>query len=132
MRKKGLVLICLAALIGVICMAGLLVAAEVPDTVTIQEKAFEKFKKGPVTLDHKKHSAEYGVKCDECHHLYKDGKNTWKEGDAVQKCSECHDPKKKNGEAPKLQNAFHSNCKDCHKAKGKGPEKKCGECHAEK
>ena len=43
-----------------------------------------------VELTHKKHAEDHKVACAECHHVYKDGKNTWKQGDKVQKCSECH------------------------------------------
>ena len=88
-------------------------------------------------MTHKKHVADYKVKCAECHHVYKEKKNVWKEGDPVQKCGECHDPKAKKGEGIKLQSAFHKNCKTCHKdlekAKKKtGPVKKCKECHEKK
>jgi len=58
------------------------------------------------------------IECIECHHLYKDGKNTWKEGDKVQKCAECHEMKPAKtgkGLAAKLQTAMHTNCQDCHK-----------------
>ena len=71
------------------------------------------------------------------------GKNVWKEGDHVDKCSKCHPivwkkgKKKKKGEAMKLQNAYHKNCKNCHKALAKkekptGPFKKCNGCHEKK
>lgn len=132
MAKKSLVILFLAAFVGVFLTVGLLTAADSPDEVTIHEKAFGKYKKGPVKLGHKKHNEEYKVKCAECHHVYKDGKNTWKEGDAVQKCGECHDPLKKKGKAAKLKIAFHKNCKTCHKEKQKGPFKKCNECHQKK
>ena len=129
MTRKALVFVLLTAFFGVVCAAGLLVAADVPDEVIIKDPAFGKFKKGPVKLAHIKHNKEYGVKCKDCHHVYEGGKNTWKEGDPVQKCSECHDPKKKQGKAAKLKNAFHKNCKSCHQQAGKGPAKKCAECH---
>ncbi len=109
----------------------------VPDEVII-ENSYEKDKKGPVTLTHKKHT-EYKVKdkliaCAECHHVYEDGKNVWKEGVHVDKCSHCHKENAEKGEPMKLQNAFHKNCKDCHKELGtdKAPFKKCNDCHAKK
>ena len=117
---------------------GVLTAADVPDEVTIQEEGYKKDKKGPVILSHKKHTVEYKVACADCHHEYKDGKNVWKEGDPVKKCSECHDPLKKQGNAMKLQSAYHKNCKNCHKAlvtEGKSktaPYKKCTGCHQKK
>lgn len=115
---------------------GTLIAADkqvVPDTVTIENKDYKKDKKRPVVLSHKKHVAEYGVKCVDCHHVYKDGKNVWTEGDHVDKCSKCHNSKKNTKEdgvkVMKLQSAYHKNCKNCHKEKKKGPFKKCNGCH---
>ena len=125
---------------------GALTAAEKqkePKEVLIKEKGYKKDKKGPVKLTHEKHSKDYKIACADCHHVYEGGKNVWKEGDHVDKCSKCHPAlwpkgkKKKKGEAMKLQNAFHKNCKNCHKALGKegkptGPFKKCNKCHEKK
>jgi class III cytochrome C family protein len=123
---------------------GTLIAAQtVPDMVTIENKDYKKDKKRPVPFSHKMHSTDkkYGpVACADCHHVYKDGKNVWtgdaKKFDNVDKCSKCHDPKKntKDGgvKVMKLQNAYHKNCKNCHKAEKKGPFKKCNECHVKK
>lgn len=116
---------------------GILVAADVPVEVVLENKGYVKDKKGPVKFSHKKHSADYKIACTECHHVIKDGKNVWKEGDPVKKCSTCHNPEKKEGDVMKLQNAYHRNCKNCHKAllkagKPTGPFKKCNDCHAKK
>ena len=133
--KKGilpLVLVCLAGL--VFLAAGALTAADVPDQIKIENQGYKSDKKGHVLLLHKKHSTDHKVACNQCHHDYKDGNNVWKEGDPVQKCSACHDPEKKQGNVDKLQNAFHKNCKDCHKElKDKeAPYKKCNDCHQKK
>ena len=127
----------LVALFGMVFLAvGVLTATDVPDVIMIENKGYKKDLKGPVKFMHKEHSADYKIACTECHHEYKDGKNVWKEGDPVKPCSACHDPNKKQGNAPKLQNAFHTNCKDCHKAedkKGKkAPYRKCNDCHEKK
>lgn len=116
---------------------GVLTAADVPDEIMLENAGYAKDTKGPVKFSHKKHSADYKAACTECHHVFKDGKNVWKEGDKVQKCSACHDPEKQEGKVLKLQNAFHKNCKDCHKAlseagKPAGPFKKCNDCHQKK
>ena len=132
--KKALVLLALVAALGLVICAGPVVAADPPDEISIYNEAvFGKMKKGPVAFHHAKHSGEYGAKCTDCHHSgdYDGTTNNWNEGDAVLKCSECH-KKDKVGKVDKLQNAFHKNCKGCHKDLGKGPEKKCNECHAEK
>ena len=127
---------------------GTLIAAEkqvVPDTVTIANEGYKKDKKPPVPLSHKAHSTDkkYGpVQCADCHHVYKDGKNVWKEGDHVDKCSKCHNAIKKGKGDYYLKKAFHNNCQKCHKklakeAKKEGktsnaPFKKCKGCHVKK
>ncbi len=132
MGKKVLILATLTAFLAVVFGAGLLMAADSPENVTIHEEKFGEYKKGPVEFTHGKHAKEHGVACAQCHHKYDGGQNVWKEGDPVEKCSACHDVKEKKGNVDKLQNAFHKNCKDCHKELGKGPHKKCNECHSEK
>ena len=135
--KKRMTTIIFILLAGIAFVAvGILTAADVPDEVTISSDVYKKDKKGPVKLNHKKHSADYGAKCTDCHHEYNDGKNVWAEGQPVKKCSACHDPEKKQGNADKLQNSYHKNCKDCHKevtkAGKKAPFKKCNDCHEKK
>ncbi len=107
---------------------------ESPDEVIIDNDGYTSDKKGPVKLTHKKHVEEYGVACADCHHVFEDGENVWKEGDPVQKCYECHDYNESKGNAKKLQLAFHKNCKDCHKdafkeGKKGAPFRKCNDCH---
>jgi len=134
-RFMGLLTIILTGLL--FFTVGALTAADVPDEVMLENAGYKKDKKGPVKLTHKKHSEDYKVGCTDCHHDFKDGKNVWKEGDPVEKCSACHDPLKKQGKTKKLQNAYHRNCKNCHKklkkeGKETGPFKKCNDCHAKK
>ena len=117
---------------------GVLTAADVPDEIVINEKGYKKDKKGPVKFMHKEHYEDHKLACTECHHVYKDGKNVWKQGDPVHKCGECHDPLKKDGKVVTLKNAFHKNCKTCHKElvksgkSTKAPYKKCTKCHEKK
>ncbi len=103
------------------------------DVIVIENLGYENDKKKPVRLNHKKHSEEYGIACDNCHHLYQEGTNIWKQGDPVQKCVACHDPVEDQEKAMKLQSAFHKNCRDCHKEmtqEGReAPYKKCTDCH---
>ncbi|OEU49255.1 MAG: hypothetical protein BA861_11250 [Desulfobacterales bacterium S3730MH5] len=148
MMKKG-TLIVLAFVLSVVFLFPVAYAAEeVAEVIIMESPVFEKHKKALVPLTHKKHNEEYGIACAECHHVYEDGKNVWKEGDAVQKCSACHSeakaPKAKKGE-PKLTkqekikmfyySAIHENCVACHKAakkEGKAAPTKCAECHPKK
>jgi hypothetical protein len=136
--KERMLTLSLCFLTGFMFIAvGVLTAADVPDEVKIENPGYKSDKKGAVLLSHKKHQVDYKVACIECHHDYKDGKNVWKEGDPVKKCIECHDTNKKQGKIDKSQNAFHKNCKDCHKEQTKAgkknaPYKKCNDCHQKK
>jgi len=138
--KKGLaiIFIIVAFLFSLGLMAWVYAADKAPDTFKIDnDKAL--FKDGKrtkpaVEYTHLKHEKNHKVPCTECHHLYKDGKNTWKQGDKVKKCGECHKAVEQ-GKILTLQNAYHKNCKDCHtqlKNAGKkaGPTL-CAQCHVE-
>lgn len=107
-------------------------------------------KKDGVTFSHGSHISKYekyaypewpiGIDCIDCHHKYLEeyGENVWKPGDAVQKCIECHHPDKYTTidgmQVVNLQNAFHGQCKTCHKICERfglpsGPFLVCAECH---
>lgn len=123
----GMVLVSVGVLSAADC-------ADAPDEIVIDNDGYASDKKGPVKLSHKKHVEEYGVTCVDCHHVYEDGENVWKEGDPVQNCYECHDYEKSEGKIKKVQLAFHQNCKDCHKeafkeGKKDAPFRKCNDCH---
>lgn len=133
--KKGRPMLVLAVFAGLVFLAlGVLTAADVPDDILIENEGYKSDRKGPVKFSHKKHSTDYGAVCTDCHHEYEDGKNVWKEGQPVKKCSACHDPQKTEGDVKKLQTAYHTNCKDCHKQHQdkNAPYKKCNDCHQKK
>jgi hypothetical protein len=136
--KKSRWTLLTAIFVGVLFLSGgVLIAADVPVEITLDGKKYKSNTKGPVKFTHEKHEKDYKIACADCHHVYKDGKNVWTEKDPVQKCIECHDPKKKKGKALKLNSAYHKNCKTCHKnlnkeGKPTGPYKKCLGCHAKK
>ena len=137
MRKTIFVVIGVFLSITHFAAAGILVAADSPDEICIYSDAYTKYKKGPVTFSHNTHNKDYKIACADCHHVYDGGKNTWKEGNAVQKCSECHDAVKSKGKVKKLMLAYHKNCQGCHKklkkaAKKTGPTTKCNQCHQKK
>ncbi|MDY6987790.1 MAG: cytochrome c3 family protein [Thermodesulfobacteriota bacterium] len=146
MKKRALLVLIISALGVAFLFAGVHATQQAPDSVTMHSPVFEKHKKALVTFTHKKHNVDYKLPCADCHHVYKDGKNVWKEGDEVKKCMACHSeakaPKAKEGE-PKLSkaekikkyyySAIHENCVGCHKAlkkdaKPTGPST-CKECH---
>jgi len=137
--KKGIWSLGVVVLAGLIFLGvGVLTAADAPDEIVISNEGYQTDKKGPVKLSHKKHAAEYGAKCTDCHHIYKDGKNVLTEKDPIEKCSKCHSPLKKEGKVLKLNLAYHKNCKNCHKEisekdpSKKAPFKKCNDCHEKK
>ena len=116
-----------------------------PETTTIKPALWPTPTKAPVQFTHKKHNEEYKVACDQCHHVFKDGKNTWKEGDKVEKCEKCHTEATIQGEKKlppdqlklNLKNAYHVNCVGCHqKLKKEKPDTKapvtCAGCHPPK
>ncbi|MCU0586978.1 MAG: cytochrome c family protein [Syntrophobacteraceae bacterium] len=75
------------------------VAADVKDELEIKAGLWATPTKAAVPFTHKKHAEEYKIPCADCHHVFKDGKNVWKEGDPVQKCEACHTNAEVQGEA---------------------------------
>ena len=116
MRK---LVILLAAVLTVALAFGPGMAAP-PDKIVIQE--IQK-SKAPVAFDHKAHGAK-AKSCQACHHKDAAGKE--------QKCSSaaCHGAKA-DGKKVDLKEAYHTQCRDCHKKEKKGPTK-CDECHPKK
>ncbi len=143
MRKRKLVS-CLAIaavlMFSVVLLA--LAAQQPPEEITLKPSIWPALTKTPVKFSHLKHSKDYKIACDQCHHVFKDGKNTWKEGDQVQECEKCHTNAVTQGEMKltpeekklNLKIAFHTECQSCHKkAKAANPESKapttCTGCH---
>jgi len=120
---------------------------DVKETITLSDPAYSRHNEAPVVFSHKKHYCDfynaypelYESPCGECHHD-KDGNAMadLKEGDAVQKCIECHTkPEYIKGKAAKglskkqkreyHANALHDNCKGCHKRYNKPKKLKPGQ-----
>jgi len=145
MRKQPVVNSFILALAAVFIASFAVVAADAPDTITLNSALWPEHTKGLVEFSHKKHAEDYEVACTECHHKYEGGNNVWKEGDAVQKCEECHTEPTIKGEKKlpedqqklNLKLAFHNNCVSCHKALKKEDKKTkapttCAKCHPKK
>ena len=141
--KKGLTLLTIAAAVfAVFLCSSIIIASDLPETVVMESSVYETHKKAIVKLSHKAHAEDYNVACTDCHHEYKDGANTWQEGEPVKKCTECHsEGKKAKGEEVSKEDemkrfhytAIHENCKGCHAAlkkesKATGPTT-CTKCH---
>ncbi|MBW1988686.1 MAG: cytochrome c3 family protein [Deltaproteobacteria bacterium] len=158
MKKRTLILV--AACAAAVLFAGhsLWAACESPDTITMENAAVKEHTKPIVEFSHKKHHAEYGEACGECHHNDKGEPLSLKEGDCVKPCISCHEKasdmprEEKRGlrglspaerRAKQLEyyvEAVHMNCIDCHKkynkekgvrgARDGGAPASCTECHA--
>jgi len=145
-------------LVGIACVflaGGIQAGTQVADVIPMDNPAYEKHTKGIVQFSHKKHSADYGGTCGDCHH---DDKGQpladLKEGADVQACITCHKipgevPKElkkewktkklKKDETNKLARAYHAeaihdNCIGCHKKwnkenKSKAAPTSCTKCH---
>jgi len=148
MNKKYLVIIGIVGIAALFLATGIYAGTTVPDVVKL-DKGY-KHKKGIVSFSHKKHTEDYKAGCGDCHH---DANNkpldNLKAGDDVKACIECH---KKPGERPKgkgapklnkkqrleyVAEAFHYNCKDCHKKFNKksgtrAAPTSCAKCHPKK
>lgn len=139
MKNRKLTILATISSCLLFMLAGTLTVAKeeqpVPDKIILEGEGYKSDRKGPVDFSHLSHIEDYEVSCKECHHLYKDGKNVWEEGDPVKKCSSCHSPLESKGNVKKLSIAFHENCKTCHKkavAEGiseDAPYKSCYHCH---
>lgn len=132
-RARALWIVGVAAVV-LLASIGMALAQDIPkgkETIVLPGGPF-----GKVTLEHKKHATELGVKCETCHHPSKPEKAL---SSPQQACKDCHTrtvtaPMKTN-----LVAAFHKNatataglCVDCHKqelAKGKAVPQKCQDCH---
>jgi len=113
----------------------------IPEEVFMESDIYEERQRPvPIPFDHLKHSDDYKVACNDCHHIWKDGKNIWTKDDDVDACQNCHNlntPKKFLNPAQTknhLESMVHANCKGCHRQVIKeNPEKhppyKCNECH---
>jgi len=142
--KKSKLVSCLAIAAVVVFSAALLVLAaqKPPSEITLKPSLWPSLTQPPVKFDHKKHTVDDKTACTQCHHVFKDGKNVWKEGDQVQLCDKCHTEATVQGEmklSPEqkklnLKLAFHNNCLGCHKKlKQEDPASKapvvCAGCH---
>lgn len=134
-RGKGILLRSLCLVFLVSCLPAFAQGQEAPEEMLLDQKAYKTNRRGPVDFSHGDHAQAYELECTDCHHVYKNGKNVWKEGDPVAKCADCHNPSKNEGNVKKLKLAFHDSCKGCHRKLVKegfsenAPYRKCSDCH---
>ena len=128
------VLVCIFAAVC-LCIAGVVVADNGPAEMVLQAEKDKAKKPKPAVFPHAKHQEI--ATCADCHHSAQDGKKVdYVEGQAIQKCEECHfEGSGMPKELDSFKNAAHVNCKDCHKqAAEEKPElaekfKGCMPCH---
>jgi len=113
----------------VVVSAFLFVSAYSQEEMTfVDNSVFTKPQRTPSIFRHDEHNEKAGIEeCNECHHVYEDGKMLEDESSEDQRCSDCHEFKS-SGSTPALMKAYHVNCKGCHLKQKKGPTM-CGECH---
>ena len=110
-----------------ICLHPIAVPAQ-EDMVVIDNSVFEKPQRPPAVFKHDAHNESAQIEaCNECHHVYADGKRLDDESSEDQRCADCHELQDM-GPKPGLTKAFHLNCKNCHREQKKGPLM-CGQCH---
>lgn len=142
MKRTKFVTLAGMAVLLVFAAAFAVTAADVQDEFAIKAGLWATPTKAAVPFTHKKHAEDYKIACADCHHVMKDGKNVWKEGDPVDRCEKCHTNDVIQGEAQlppdqkalNLKLAFHNNCQGCHKTLKKDkPDTKapitCTGCH---
>ena len=117
----------MALAFAVAVLTVLAIAAEVPEGTEVLKL---ESKIGTVTFEHAVHAGL--TDCTTCHHVWEG------EGDP-QKCSSCHGAKETEEGGPKLMDAAHKTCGDCHQEKKDAGEKsgpltdmksrQCKDCH---
>lgn len=152
MGKRNIIVLVAVCMALTFASGAIYAGSSVKDVITLNSPEYAEHTKGLVEFSHKKHAADYGASCGDCHHDDKGKPLDLKEGDAVQRCVECHKETGKKPKGEKLKKkekimkyqkeALHANCIDCHKAdnKKKGLKKNspdaapttCKNCHPKK
>ena len=99
------------------------------DLVRIEASGFDTLRRPAALFDHDTHNEMAQIDdCAVCHHVWENGKIVEDESSEDSPCSECHGLTATPENSMPLANAFHTQCRGCHVATGKGPLL-CGECH---
>ena len=98
------------------------------DIKTVDDSAFEKKTRPPAVFFHDAHNENAGIyDCNECHHIYEDGKRSDDETSIGMECSECHYAKDRDAIIDLIR-SYHLLCSGCHLQQKAGPVI-CGQCH---
>ncbi len=116
-------LVCVLASLCTVVVAG---AQE--DMTHVDNGVFKNPERTCAVFRHDSHNEKAAIDaCNQCHHVFKDGKKLADESSEDRRCSDCHGLAA-SGKTPSLRKAFHLNCRGCHEKSGKGPVM-CGQCH---
>ena len=124
--KKVTLIALLVLFVGI--AAAVTAAWSQEDMTVVDNSDFTDPQRPPSRFNHDEHNEMAAIDdCATCHHVYEDGELVPDESSEDQRCAECH-ALTRNDDTPALMQAFHTNCKGCHEAEGRGPIM-CGECH---
>ena len=97
------------------------------DIVSLADPAFGTLRRPASQFNHAKHTDDFGIGCEYCHHQgMENGEFIPSDDPGADKCADCHAVNPESGTS--LRNAYHKLCENCHEREKKGPIM-CGECH---
>lgn len=99
------------------------------DISFVRDSAFTERMRPSVPFLHDDHNEMANIEdCNECHHVWEDGKKLEWDSSEDQECSECHLSQDSGDSDMDLIKAYHDMCKECHMSQKAGPVQ-CSECH---
>jgi hypothetical protein len=99
------------------------------DMSFVRDSAFTDRMRPSVPFLHDEHNEMANIEeCNECHHVWEDGKILEWDSSEDKECSECHLSEESGETHMDLIKAYHDMCKGCHMNQKAGPVQ-CSECH---
>ncbi len=99
------------------------------DISFVGDSAFTERMRPSVPFLHDDHNEMANIEdCNECHHVWEDGKKLEWDSSEDKECSECHLSQESGDSDMDLIKAYHNMCKECHIGQKAGPVQ-CSECH---
>jgi hypothetical protein len=99
------------------------------DISFVGDSSFTERMRPSVPFLHDDHNEMANIEdCNECHHVWEDGKKLEWDSSEDKECSECHLSQDSGDTDMDLIKAYHDMCKGCHMSQKAGPVQ-CSECH---
>jgi hypothetical protein len=99
------------------------------DISFVRDSAFSERMRPLVPFLHDEHNEMADIEdCNECHHVWEDGKKLEWDSSEDKECSECHLSHDAGDTDMDLIKVYHDMCKGCHMSQKAGPVQ-CSECH---